>query len=163
MHADISADNLHVPPRGIRSLAQRLAFLEETKEIDDNLITRLQKAEKEIKNKELSKLNELFVIALEENVQDLDKNNLVEIISFANLFVKQNIANIAILCNSRVTDEFVTLAIISMVLSKYPSDDLEFMQKTVKCVRKLMSTDDVQQEFTPKKSIFSIGKGKRSK
>jgi len=163
MHADISTDHLHVPPRGIRSLAQRIQSLEIEKEIDDNLITRLQKAEKEMKNKELSKLNELFVIALEENVQDLDKNNLVEIISFANLFVKQNIANIAILCNSRVTDEFVTLAIISMVLSKYPSDDLEFMQKTVKCVRKLMNTEDVQQEFTPKKSIFSIGKSKRSK
>ena len=164
MHTDISSTHLRAPPRGIRSLDQRLAYLEETKGMDDNLITRLQKAENEKIKRELSKLNESFVVSLEENVPDLDKNNLIEIISFANLFVKQNIVNIAKLCNSRKSDEFETLAIISIIISKYPTDNLEFLEKSVTTIRKLMSTEDVQQtevESVQKKSIFSISLSKK--
>ena len=131
---------------GLSSLSKRVKKLEnETTLIniceEDDLIEILQRKQKQNKKTKLNELNEVYLSNLVEKLDDASKDNFVNVCKFTIEFIEQNINQISLVLQTKVSEELKNIVCTDFINRLYTGEFTEqFLENSIEAIKILINT-----------------------
>jgi hypothetical protein len=141
----------------MQSLTRRIDYIEESLDVKDDLLTKIQKLEKKKKEDQLENMNEKYKEYLNQQINEKEfsfDTDIVEAISLTINYIEENQQAIAKVLGAKVSNELKEEVLLHLIKENTDSFSSEMLRNSFYYIKDnfKQSLSEPQPEFKEKKS-----------